>query len=164
MNQRKNTKSVLTWFNNIADKDQHSFIAFDVVDFYPSISIELLDAALDFASNYDNITDEEREIIIHAKTSCLHSSGNYWGKRRSSGLFDVTMGSFDGAQSCELVGSYLLHLITTKHGNNFGLYRDDGLGGVIKATAGEIENIKKDLCSILNKYTDLKSQLKLTRN
>ena len=28
MNQWKNTKSVpLTWFNNIADKDQHSFIA-----------------------------------------------------------------------------------------------------------------------------------------
>ena len=49
MNQWKNTKSVLTWFNNIADKDQHSFIAFDVVHFYPSISIELLDAALDFA-------------------------------------------------------------------------------------------------------------------
>jgi hypothetical protein len=70
MNQWKNTKSVLTWFNNIADKDQHSFIAFDVDDFYPSISIELLDAALDFASNYDNITDEEREIIMHAKTSC----------------------------------------------------------------------------------------------
>ena len=85
MNQWNNTKSVLTWFNNIADKYQHSFIAFDVVDFYhASISIELLDAALDFASNYDNITDEEREIIMHAKTSCLHSSGNYWGKRTSS--------------------------------------------------------------------------------
>ena len=88
---------------------------------------------------------------MHVKTSSLHSSGNYWGKRTSSSLFDVTMGSFDGAESCELVGSYLLHLITTKHGNNFGLYRDDGLG-VIKATAREIENIKKDLCSIFNKY------------
>ncbi|CAB4040461.1 Hypothetical predicted protein, partial [Paramuricea clavata] len=73
------------------------------------------------------------------------------GKRTSSSLFDVTMGSFDGAESCELVDSYLLHLITTKHGNNFGLYRDDGLGA-IKATACEIENIKKDLCSIFNKY------------
>ena len=49
------------------------------------------------------------------------------------------------------MGSYLRHLITTKHGNNFGLYRDDGLG-VIKATVREIENIKKDLCSIFNKY------------
>jgi hypothetical protein len=32
----------------------------------------------------------------------------------------------------------------------------------IKATAREIENIKKDLCSIFTN-TDLKSQLKLTR-
>ena len=50
VNQWKNTTSVLTWFNNIPNKDQYSFIAFDVVDFYPSISINLLNAALDFAS------------------------------------------------------------------------------------------------------------------
>jgi hypothetical protein len=50
MNQWENTKSVLTWFNNIADKNQHSFIALDIIDFYSSISlIELLEAALDFA-------------------------------------------------------------------------------------------------------------------
>ena len=27
------------------------------------------------------------------------------------------MGNFDGAESCELVASFLLHLITVKHGN-----------------------------------------------
>ena len=59
------------------------FIAFDVVDFYPSISIELLNAALDFASKYDQITDAEREIILHAKKSCLHKSGEYWNKKSS---------------------------------------------------------------------------------
>ena len=50
------------------------------------------------------------------------------------------MGSFDGAESCELVGSFLLHLITMKHGNKFGLYRDDGLG-IIKATPRQVELI-----------------------
>jgi hypothetical protein len=128
----------LSWFNQVADKSQYSFIAFDVVDFYPSISIDLLKAALDFASKYDNITDTEREIILHAKKSCLYNSGKHWGKKFSSNLFDVTMGSFDGAESCELVGSFLLHLITMKHGNKFGLYRDDGLG-IIKATPRQIE-------------------------
>ena len=29
--------------------------------------------------------------------------------------FGKQLGSFDGAESCELVGSYILHLITTKH-------------------------------------------------
>ena len=33
----------------------------------------------------------------------------------SSGLFDVTMGSFDGAETCELVGAYLLHNIRDTH-------------------------------------------------
>ena len=73
INQWKNTKSVLSWFNQVADKSLYSFIAFDVVDFYPSISIDLLKAALDFASKYDNITHTEREIILHAKKSCLYN-------------------------------------------------------------------------------------------
>ena len=97
------------------------------------------------------ISEEERDIIIHAKTSCLYNSGEHWGKRSSSNLFDVTMGSYDGAESCELVGSFLLHLITAKHGKKFGLYRDDGLG-IVKESAREIERIKKDLCSIFNTY------------
>jgi hypothetical protein len=79
MNQRKNTKSVLTWFNNIADKNQYSFIAFGVVDFYLSISIELLDAALDFASNYDNITDEDREIINTSQNIVFTQFGKLLG-------------------------------------------------------------------------------------
>ena len=58
----------------------------------PSISIDLLNAAFDFASTYDHITAEEREIIIHAKKSCLHDSGEFWDKRSSPDLFDVTMG------------------------------------------------------------------------
>ena len=103
LNQWKNTKAVLSWFNSIHNKENYSFIAFDVVDFYPSISIDLLNAALEFASNYDNISDNERRIILHAKKSLLYNSGEPWGKKASSNLFDVTMGSYDGAETCELV-------------------------------------------------------------
>ena len=60
------------------------------------------------------------------------------------------MESYDGAESCELVGSFLLHQIKMKNGDGFGLYRDDGLG-IIKATPCEVENIKKSLCSEANK-------------
>ena len=77
--------------------------------------------------------------------------GEHWGKRSSSNLCDVTMGSYDGAESYELVGSFLLHLITAKHRNKFGLYRDNGLG-IVKGPTREIERIKKDLCSIFNTY------------
>jgi hypothetical protein len=129
----------------------HSFIVFDVVEFYPSISVELLNSALMFANQYDKITDEEKHIIIHAKRSLLFKGKENWGKKTSNNLFDVTMGSYDGAETCELIGWFILHLITKKHGNGFGLYRDDGLG-VIRATARTIESIKKDLCNIFREH------------
>ena len=55
------------------------------------------------------------------------------------------MGSFDGAETCELVGCYLLSLLTESYGQNIGLYRDDGLAAFNK-TPQEIEKIKKELC------------------
>ena len=66
-NQWKNSTSVIEWFKAIENKQHHSFICFDIVEFYPSISQDLLNKALDFASAYDNITNDERNIIIHAK-------------------------------------------------------------------------------------------------
>ena len=69
----------------------------------------------------------------------------------SSNFFDITMGSYDGAETCELVGCFLLHQITTKHGNNFGLYRDDGFG-ISNKSPREVELKKKDLCAIFRKH------------
>ena len=57
------------------------------------------------------------------------------------------MGSFDGAETCELVGCYLLSLLTEKYGQNIGLSRDDRLASFDK-TLQEIEKIKKELCKI----------------
>ena len=48
-NQWKNTKAILSWFTWIQYKELYTFIAFDVVELYPSISIDLLGAALEFA-------------------------------------------------------------------------------------------------------------------
>ena len=55
LNQWKNIKAVLSWFNSIQHKDMYPFIAFDVVEFYPSISIALLSEALQFVLRYDNV-------------------------------------------------------------------------------------------------------------
>ena len=56
------------------------------------------------------------------------------------------MGSFDGAETCDLVGLYMLSQLE-KFGINIGLYRDDGLATCNK-TARETENIKKEICKI----------------
>ena len=76
-----------------------------------------------------------------------NSFGATWGKTESEDLFDVTMGSWDGAETCEIVGSYMLSLIREKHGDNVALYCDDGLGA-FNATPQEVEKTKKCLCKI----------------
>lgn len=56
-----------------------------------------------------------------------------WTKNNSNTLFDVTMGSYDGAEVCELVGLFILTNLGKKFGkDNSGLYRDDGLATVKK--------------------------------
>ena len=67
------------------------------------------------------------------------------GKKKSSD-FDVTMGSFDGAEVCDLVGLYLLSQL--QHlAMNVGLYRDDGLA-ITNKPPRAVENMKKEMCRI----------------
>ena len=68
---------------------------------------------------------EERNIVIQAKTSLLTHKQQSGEKKRAS-IFDVTMGSFDGAETCEVVGRFLLS-IKVKCEGKIGLYRDNGL-------------------------------------
>ena len=147
VNQWKNTSSVLKWYKSLPNKRDSAFISFDVVEFYPSITGELLIRALDFASNYVTISAEDRHIIIHAKQSLLFNDEAPWQKRNSNTLFDVTMGSYDGAETCELVGCYLLSQLTQIPEINIGLYRYDGLA-VLNQTPQKIEKVKKEICKI----------------
>ena len=60
--------------------------------------------------------------------------------------FDVTMGSYDGAEVCELVGLYILPILQEKLGNpNIGLYRDDGLGALHNLNARASDRKRKDV-------------------
>jgi len=68
-----------------------------------------------------------------------------WTKRGNNN-FDVTMSSFDGAETCELVGLYLLSQLNELD-INLGLYRDDGLA-VCNKSARRTEIIKKEICKI----------------
>ena len=67
--------------------------------------------------------------------------------------FDVTMGSFDGAEVCELVGLYLLDVLSEEFGDNkIGLYRDDGLSCFQNLSGPESQKIKKKICKIFKKH------------
>ena len=151
INQWNNTDAVIKWFENMPNKQTRSFICFDIVDFYPSITEELLNKALKFASQYDETSENEKSIIMKAKQSPLFNRNETWRKKTSDSLFDVTMGSFDGVETCELVGSYLLSQLSTDYGNDIGLYRDDGLAAFDKSPR-EIEKIKKQICKVFSNH------------
>ena len=161
VNQWKNSTSVIRWFNNIHTTDKSTFITFDVVNFYPSINRELLLKALQFAQKFTNITSTEKDIILHAKNTLLFHNSDPWQKSDSDDLFDVTMGSYDGAETCELVGTYILNEINNIiPKENIGLYRDDGLS-VINKPPSIAERIKKKLCE---RFKQLGLQITATSN
>ena len=66
--------------------------------------------------------------------------------KKDSGLFDVTMGAYDGAEACELVGTFLLYKLSLKYDKtNNGLYRDDGLAIFKNISGPKSEKVKKDI-------------------
>ena len=74
------------------------------------------------------IPDDEITTITAARKSLLFHQGKPWVKRNNENMFDVTMGSNDGAEVCELIGLYILDKASNEFGaGNAGLYGDDGL-------------------------------------
>ena len=123
----KNTGETIEWFKSIPNKTRKSFIQLDIVDYYPSISKKLFDQVIDFASKLAPISDLEKKILHNARKSVLFYDNDIWSKK--TGLFDITMGAYDGAQITDLVGIYILHMLKKQIPQiDFGLYRDDGLG------------------------------------
>ena len=76
MNQRRNTKSVIEWFKAIKNKSKSSFIKFDIVEFYPSISKGLLSKAIQYAQSVTIIEEKVIKTIYHARKSLLFDKDN----------------------------------------------------------------------------------------
>ena len=150
--QWKNTDEVLDWFKSIDDKKSFRFIQFDIVNFYPSITEDLLKDAINWAKEQTDITNEEENILLKSKMSLLYFMNEAWIKKSNS-TFDITMGSFDGAESCDICGLFLLSRLKHKLSNQIsaGLYRDDGLA-ISKLSPRETENVKKTICEVFKSY------------
>ena len=104
VNQWKDTDNVINWFNAIKDKSQCCFIQLDIAEFYPTIIESILDTAISFARQHTDISNENLRIIKHCCKSLLYNNQEPWKKKNTDSCFDVTMGSYDGAEICELVG------------------------------------------------------------
>ena len=144
-NHWKNSEAVINWFVNLQEKQNLVFIQFDIKDLYPSIRKDLLTKALNFASRYTRITAEEKKVIFQCRNSILFDQEKPWNKKGIN-QFDVTMGSWDGAEVCELVGLYLLSQLSDLS-IHVGLYRDDGLCAC-GLNPRQTELIKKKICKV----------------
>eukprot|EP00794_Sanderia_malayensis_P008522 gene8522-biopygen6821 len=82
---------------------------------------------------------------MHSRKSLLFNDNNAWMKKDNSN-FDVTMGSYDGAEVCELVGLLILNNLCNTYGkDNIGLYRDDGLAVFRNTTGPQADRIRKNI-------------------
>ena len=156
-----NTESVVNWFKNIPNKDLYKFLMFDIKDFYPSIKEKLLWEAIRFAKRYISIASKDIDIIFHARKSLLYYNDEPWVKKGESN-FDVTMGAYDGAEVCELIGIFMLSLLS-KHinKNHIGLYRDDGLSILKNTSSPAAEKLKKKFQIFKDKDLDIIVQCNL---
>ena len=71
---------------------------FDIEEFYPSISKELLLKAITYAKTLVNTSDEEINSIMHYLTTRIRI------KKNGDPDFNVTMGRFDWVRNTENIG------------------------------------------------------------
>ena len=134
VNQWRSTQDVLKWFSDVHSanptKDKAKFLQFDICEFYPSITEDLLRNSLDFAKSHKPIDQADEDLIMACRKSVLFNNGKVWTKKNKN--FDVTMGAQDGAEIAELTGIYLLkevdeYLSSLGEKSYAGLYRDGGI-------------------------------------
>ena len=98
-----NTDGAIKWFQQIPGKIKATFIQFDIVDFYPSITEKILEDAIQFASSHTKITPLQVDIIKACRRTALVHDRAAWIKKDNSTQFDVPMG---GVWFCPSGGSH----------------------------------------------------------
>ena len=117
--------------------------------------------AISYAKQYTEIQDNEIDIIIHAKRTLVFNGEGSRKKKDNNSGFDVTMGSLDGVETCELVVCSMLSLLQPKYGKSIRLFRDDGLG-ISPTTPNKTEKAKEDICKIFHE-NDLRITIEVNK-
>ena len=109
-----------------------------------------------------DIDDHKIRTIKHCRKSLLFHNNVAWKKTTTTSCFDVTMGSYDGAEICELVRMFILSKLGNIVGKkNTGLYRDDVLVVLRSMNAWGIDKIRK---IIIKMFKDVGFQLEIKTN
>ena len=89
---------------------------------------------------------------MQARKALLFESATPRIKKSGDKDFDVPMSCFDGAEICELVGTYIQSKLTNiMNKEDIGLYRDDRFGIFKNISGPEIERKKKAIVKVFKK-------------
>ena len=140
----KNSSVVIKWFRNLENNSSSLVIIFDIEDFYSSILLSAFNRAIEFGKEISNSLNDENSMIMITRETLLFSDGEAWVKKNEEDAFDVPLGLYDGAEMCELVGTYLLNQLKVAIGKeNMELSKDDSLGIFKSMPQPETEKKKK---------------------
>ena len=87
VNQWRNTATVINWFKNLSDKHKRKFIKFDIAEFYPSISENLLNKSIAYAKSFTKIEDNAINAIKLARKSLLFNKDGTWINKETINVF-----------------------------------------------------------------------------
>ena len=134
------------------------------LEFYPSISRELLLKSLNHARENTDITDEEIEIIVAFKKSIQADNRRTWLKSCVDN-FDVPMGAYDSAQIADLIGIYVLDTFgCIVNLEQMGLYWDDRIIFITGSNGPKTSKIHKKIIrafKLLGLRNEMGSNLKI---
>ena len=85
INQWRSTYDCIKWYKEYGDKKGCTFIKYDIKEFYPSITEDTLDKAIELAKEYIAISDEKIKIIKHCRKTVLSFNDNLWIKKGEKG-------------------------------------------------------------------------------
>ena len=104
--------------------------------------------SLNYAKSIEASDQKVVKVIMYFCKSLLFDHDNVWVKKENPN-FDVTMGSYNGVELCELTGLYILDVLSSKFSKEkIGLYRDDGLSCFQNVSGTQAEKVKKKICEI----------------
>ena len=82
MNQWRSTEETLNWFDGLSNKTNLTFLTFDIVEFYPSITeIQYLVMHWNLPENIlqsTTIKDIEIDTILNARQTLMFTKGKTW--------------------------------------------------------------------------------------
>ena len=81
----------IEWFGRIGNRSKAAFVQFDIINFCPSMTKNILIGSIGYARRCIDITVEQYEIVLACRKAVLGNSDSTWVK---NGLdnFDVPMG------------------------------------------------------------------------